>query len=352
MTKGGAFVALAGVALICTPGCFSPGSDEDGRAGVVAPIVNGSLETGFPSVVGMGAESGEHVICVCTGSLITPQIVLSAGHCGTDIPPELLLEEGLAFFGPETSDYELALGFVDHQTHPEYDLGGFLDTPRFDLGVFVLEQSVEVEPIRLRHEPITDDVLGRELLAVGYGVTGPDVDDTGTRRSATLVVAEYTDQHLVSHAIDHPDGGRICSGDSGGPLLDQQQDGRWHQVSVHSYADVGCENDSGSTRIDIAFDWILARVGEVHGTTDLCEVNDRYGDGHCDEFCDLEDPDCAPVGDDDDDTAIEGPVDDGIEACECAQSTAPGQFGRAAAWLALALLIRRRVRRPGSGRRP
>ena len=60
-------------------------------------IVNGQLEADFPATVGLGVQFGDSAISPCTGTLITPKIVLTAAHCGSDLPPELVLQAGKAF---------------------------------------------------------------------------------------------------------------------------------------------------------------------------------------------------------------------------------------------------------------
>ena len=45
------------------------------------PLRNAETENGVPSAVGLGAFG----FTACSGSLITPRIVLSAAHCGGDV---------------------------------------------------------------------------------------------------------------------------------------------------------------------------------------------------------------------------------------------------------------------------
>ena len=63
------------------------------------PIVNGQTESGFLSTVALGAEFNGYVFSACTGNLITPRIIISAAHCGEQIPTETIVELGSAFFG-------------------------------------------------------------------------------------------------------------------------------------------------------------------------------------------------------------------------------------------------------------
>jgi len=327
--------ALAG----CAPGGHGPPDTAE------QAIVNGQQESGFPSVVAMGAEINDVAMSMCTGNLITPEIVLCAGHCGDDIPLELVIELGSAFFGTDIGNHDEMIGFSDFEVHPDYvplqqGVGGSLG--EYDLSVFVLDEPAQAEPTWFNREEITDGDLGLEMISVGFGTTGPQGYGSGVKRSAALTLDLYDEMFLVTYSSTNPNEANICSGDSGGPQFLEVEDGRPVQLAVHSWGDEDCESSGGSTRTDIAQDWILDWVEAVHGTRDVCEANGWYEDGFCDEMCDLEDPDCLPDEGDDDDTALEAEdADEDAEACDCTSSTAPGQFSMVAAWLLVAFSIRR-----------
>ncbi len=343
-------LSLAAI-LALAAGC-APAPDDLAEADP-HPIVNGAEEPGFPSTVSMGGEIGGYIMSMCTGNLITPEVVLCAGHCGDGIPIELVLALGQAYFGPAIDTPDEAIGFVDFEVHPDYvplepGLGGTLG--EFDLSVFVLAEPAAAEPTWFNREPITDDDLGRDMMSVGFGVTGPEGDGSGTKRSALLTLDEYDDNFLISDSSSNPDGANVCSGDSGGPQFFEHENGRWIEAAVHSWADQYCEISSGSTRTDIAAEWILDWVEEVHGSRDVCEINGWYDDGICDDYCDEEDPDCveeaddddSAAGDDDDDVDSELDDDDDDEGgCECSASR-PGRGGVVLALALLAALRRRR----------
>lgn len=263
----------------------------------VAPIVNGSNEEGFPQTLALGAFG----FSACTGSLITPKLVLSAGHCGDGIPLDLVVELGSAYIGPSVGEAVEEIGFKNLEVHPDYvPLGGsaFGQTlPEYDLAVLQLERAVtSVEPIWFRTKSMKDRDLGETVTSVGFGITGASSNDSGIKRSAELVVDAYDDQFILSYTSTNPNEAQICSGDSGGPQYYWDEDnGRYLQWAVHSWGDANCLYESGSTRTDIAADWILGIVEAVHGTTDVCEINGHYSNGVCDEFCDTPDPDCNPV---------------------------------------------------------
>ena len=301
-------------------------------------IVNGEEESGYDFTVALGATFGEQTFSACTGSIITPRMVLSAGHCGEGIPPELIVSAGKAFFGPSVEEPTHVLAFEGFAIHPDYvplenGLGGTLGEN--DVSVLILAEDAPVPPVWLRSTEVLDDELGAEMVSIGFGVTGPQGNGSGVKRSATLFLSDVDEMFLYSESDDNPNEAQICSGDSGGPQVVHLPDGRIEQWAVHSWGDQGCEIVSGSTRVDVVYDWILEQVEAVHGTTDFCEINGAYGNGTCDTFCAGEDPDCF-----EDEVVADGEGDD--EKGRCSTVPLGAALGPAALAGLLALGRRRR----------
>lgn len=351
-------IGIAAVAMIgLAGGCVDPAGEltDVVAAADQQPIVNGQTEEGFPSTAAMGAEFNGTVMSMCTGNLITPEIVLCAGHCGEQIPVELIVAMGSAFFGTSVEDYDEAVGFSDFHLHPDYvpldpGIGGTLG--EYDMSVFVLAEPASAEPTWFNRRELTlEEDMGRDMVSVGFGATDGGGGGSGTKRSAEMLFGFLDEMFIYTYSADNPNGANICSGDSGGPQFFPHDNGRYVQAGVHSWGDQDCIQVGGSTRTDVAVDWLLGLIEDVHGTDDVCEINDWYDDGICDDYCDDPDPDCESQGDDDtadddaadDDAKEDDDDDDGGQSCECSASVSSPLGTALVLLIPLAALIRRRT---------
>jgi hypothetical protein len=265
-------------------------------------IVGGQAESRFPAV-GALVINGDWF---CSGTLIAPRLVLTAGHCvegmeGSEI--EL-------YFGPDANRLETgrrvrSTGAYMHPNYPSDD--------RNDIGVVVLAEDPGLTPIPARLDPVTQDIVGKTATFVGFGLYSQG-GDGGERRSVDIAINELND-FFVGYATP---GLNTCNGDSGGPAL--MDLGRGLEViGVTSWGDAGCTDFGYNTRSDVFADWISDFIaGEVPtGPTggsggsqpgddqsgddgddgqfqgDICSELDWYNDGYCDTECANPDPDCA-----------------------------------------------------------
>jgi hypothetical protein len=168
-------------------------------------------------------DDGKYVIC--TGTLISPTVFLTAAHCVDDggtywVSFDPFIDEPVT---GKTKTYEGTA-----YAHPDFASGGMNDT--FDIAVVVLDRAVRgIEPAQLPTLNLLDEMSAQELksatfVAVGYGT----VRETRKGSFQPLVwdphrrFAEQTVNSLepawLSLSMNQATGdGGTCYGDSGGP---------------------------------------------------------------------------------------------------------------------------------------
>ena len=167
-------------------------------AGPEVPIVGGTQATQgeFPNVVGLVYDHGDGTLFVCTGTLITPTWVMTAGHCvipsevgatgQDDVTTSLRVYVNALTIVPVPSGND-GLQATTTIPDPAFDLN-FLGS--HDMGLVQLAQPVVgVTPVRLNFDASAAQP-GLAVTQVGYGLTVDDDSTTiGTMNTVTQTLA-------------------------------------------------------------------------------------------------------------------------------------------------------------------
>lgn len=190
-----------------------PQARSAAEATAVPRIINGVPTSAFPAVAALEIWTSTGV-GLCTGTLVSRSVLLTAAHCVADAPFAIG-----AFFFPNGST-QTVYAVVGYAIHPEFNF------PAADLAMLLLEAPVVgITPVPLAARKPRPRALG---TIVGYGQD--EVGNMGLKQMGTIRLARCPRR---VPALDLPSGALArsvcwrtrpgeqdtCHGDSGGPLL-------------------------------------------------------------------------------------------------------------------------------------
>lgn len=248
----------------------APLPEEDAR---LRPIVGGEPATGPGAIVAIFRDGNFG----CTGTLIAPRHVLTAGHCSAGITHVVM--DTLDFADGGTTIEVASVEVVEKYW------------TTFDLAVLELVEEAPIPPQALLLDCLIDNYLedGAPTRIAGFGAT----NENGTQFGSLLMEANtfaldadcvdfnYGCNEEVSPGGELVAGGSgidSCIGDSGGPLFVQTELGE-RLIGVTSrgidQAEIPCGDGGIYARPDAALEWIEEQVGAPLERPDCANLNDK-----------------------------------------------------------------------------
>jgi hypothetical protein len=198
----------------------------------------------WPTTVSLGG---------CTGTLVHPEVVIYAAHCGSI---------GEVFLGDSTYQVGRTVYPEFCEVYPGGGPGG-----GNDWAVCKLSEAVDDIPIVPPLMGCETEVLvsGRTVWIVGFGNT--DDGNFGVKYEAetTFDRIENDEAFVGGGGVD------TCQGDSGGPVFVQLDDGSWRAFGITSYGD-GCGGGGWYSMMHTGMPWFEQTTG-----IDLTPCHDADG---------------------------------------------------------------------------
>jgi secreted trypsin-like serine protease len=205
----------------------------------------------------------------CSGTVVAPNLVLTAGHCAEDVQSGVL---------NEAAGYQVVTGNVDWAAHEsERQVSAVTrvivcscfdrHTMIGDVALLQLSTPTTAPPVTLAASPPADtgallagwgEAYSKQGIAVEWLQTAPTLVQPAQRCEREAPPFSSASEICVSDPPDYQTG--VCNGDSGGPLLvaEPSAPGGMVQVGVtsHVYGECATTSPSVFTRVDAISAWV------------------------------------------------------------------------------------------------
>jgi len=262
------------LAVVCTVALLAPSAAK--------PLIGGEATstTSYTNVGAFGIIRDGAFLEICSGTLIAPNVVLTAGHCTVYFEElEQRGDEILFTLDPSPSGTSTVYDAATFYTHPDYvdrlngnSKCGLYGQCTTDVGLVEFATApTDVSPATIAPVGYVDTLAlkTQTFNIVGYGVEGfsnantPLGPDGGTRKVGTFEALgqDVTRDRFLKLSGQHY-GTETCFGDSGGPVF-----ANGYVVAVVSFGQSWvCASNGYYTRLDTTSvaDWISTTLAGIN----------------------------------------------------------------------------------------
>jgi secreted trypsin-like serine protease len=274
------FACACAISLPALAPAAAPAATGDAHASIIGG--DPASITDFPSLAFVAVDDGQGRRFSCTGTVISPRVVMTAAHCveDLDVGGFTAAEDYVVITGrtnPRQAESGNALQVSETHVFPRYDPG----TGHGDAALLVLASPTPAPGIPLASA--ADGALyagGAGVLLAGWGITRPDarsapeslrstanvvLDPTSCRARTRSYYPPYSiaEQMCTTDPPDRKNG--ACFGDSGGPVIAQRADGSPVEVGIVSTGGPRCSTKLPNifTRVDLVSSWVSESIAAV-----------------------------------------------------------------------------------------
>jgi secreted trypsin-like serine protease len=276
-----ALALLAALILAATATASPQAAASSPKA--TASVIGGHNATiaKYPSLAfieGVQATAGY----ACTGTVVAPRVILTAGHCVEDIESSSIVEPSLIAVATGVSNLKHIPPTNVSRVEKVLANPGFDPTKLHgDAGLLILSTPVTAPPIALATS--ADAALyepGDQLTVAGWGIDDRSTGKAPNQLQAATVPIEEASRCKEGTRRFYPffeSSSQVCTldaphfhittchGDSGGPAIATRPDGSMVELGITSLGDGTCNPTSPAlfTRVDQISSWVQSWIDAV-----------------------------------------------------------------------------------------